>query len=64
MLMAPRPPARAWMSSVHTPVAFTTCCALMVSSAPDSRSTVRTPVTRSPSRTNPVTCVREATCAP
>ena len=52
------------MSSVHTPVALTTCWARISSSVPVSRSTARTPVTRSPSRRNPVTWVREATLAP
>src|ERR1700745_3327279 len=51
ILITPRPPTRAWMSSVHTPVALTTCWARISSSEPDSRSTARTPVTRSPSRT-------------
>ncbi len=59
-LMTPRPPTMAWISSVHTPVALTTCWARISSSAPDSRSTARTPVTRSPSRRKPVTWVRVA----
>ena len=63
-LMVPRPPTMAWISSVHTPVAFTTCCARISSSAPDSRSTARTPATRAPSRRNPVTWTREAIWAP
>src|SRR5215469_6521014 len=63
-LMVPRPPTMAWISSVHTPVALTTCCARICSSVPDSRSTARTPATRAPSRRNPVTWTREATCAP
>ncbi len=54
----------AWISSVHTPVALTTCWARISSSVPDSRSTARTPVTRSPSRRKPVTWVRDAACAP
>ena len=54
-LMEPRPPAISWISSVHTPVAFTTCCARISTPFPVSRSVARTPVTRSPSRRNPVT---------
>ena len=64
MLITPRPPTMAWMSSVHTPVALTTCCARICSCWPVSRSTARTPVTRSPSRRNPVTWVRDAIWAP
>ena len=63
-LIEPRPPTMAWISSVHTPVAFTTCWALICSSVPVSRSTACTPVTRSPSRRKPVTWVRDAICAP
>ena len=53
--IVPRPPTIAWMSSVHTPVALTTCCALISSPVPVSRSSRGTPVTRSPSRRKPVT---------
>ena len=61
---APRPPTISWISSVQTPAAFTTTLARTSISRPDSRSTARTPTTRSPSRTKPVTRVRVATCAP
>ena len=64
MLITPRPPTMACTSSVHTPVALTTCWARISRCRPLSRSTARTPVTRSPSRRNPVTWVREAICAP
>src|SRR5580704_11093986 len=37
-LMVPRPPTISWMSSVQTPVALTTCWALISSSVPVSRS--------------------------
>ncbi len=63
-LIIPRPPTIAWISSVHTPVALTTCWARIPISAPVSRSTARTPVTRSPSRSRPRTWTRDATCAP
>ena len=62
--MEPRPPTISWISSVHTPVALTTCCARISTPFPVSRSVARTPVTRSPSRRNPVTWVRDAACAP
>ena len=60
----PRSPTIAWVSSVHTPVALTTCLARTSNSRAVSRSCTRTPVTRSPSRRNPVTRTRDATCAP
>ena len=62
--MLPRPPTSSWISSVHTPVAFTTCRARTSYSSPLSRSRTRTPVTRSPSRRKPIIWVREAMCAP
>ncbi len=63
-LRLPRPPTISWISSVHTPAAFTTTRARTSSSRPVSRSTARTPTTRSPSRRKPTTLVRVATCAP
>lgn len=60
----PRSPTMAWVSSVHTPVALTTCWARTSYSPPPSTSCTRAPTTRSPSRMNPVTRARLATRAP
>ncbi len=64
MWICPRPPTSCWISSVHTPVAFTTWRARTSSSSPVSRSSTRTPVTRSPSRRKPTASARDTTCAP
>ena len=60
----PRSPISAWVSSVHTPVALTTCLARISYSPPPSTSCTRAPTTRSPSRRKPITRARLATCAP
>ncbi len=60
----PRSPTMACVSSVHTPVALTTCRAWISYSPPPSTSCTRAPTTRSPSRRNPVTRARLATFAP
>ena len=60
----PRSPAIAWVMSVQTPVALTTCRARTSISVSDSKSRTRTPVTRSPSRRKPITRARLATSAP
>ncbi len=60
----PRSPTMDWVSSVHTPVAFTTCLARISYSPPASTSCTRAPTTRSPSRRKEVTRARLATWAP
>lgn len=60
----PLSPISAWVSSVHTPVAFTTCLARISYSPPASPSCTLAPTTRSPSRRKPTTRARLATCAP
>lgn len=60
----PRSPTIAWVSSVHTPVAFTIWRARISYSPPPSTSSTRAPTTRSPSRRNPVTRALLATFAP
>ncbi len=60
----PRSPASACVSSVHTPVALTTCRARTSNTRPDSRSCTWAPTTRSPSLSSPTTRARDATCAP
>ena len=61
---APRPPTISWISSLQTPAALTTTRARTSNSRPVSRSTARTPTTRSPSRRKPITLTRVATWAP
>ena len=63
-LNRPRLPDSAWISSVHTPVQFTTAPARTVTSRPSSTSRTVTPTTRSDSRWKPTTCVDERTTAP
>ncbi len=60
----PRVWASACVSSVHTPVALTTCWARTSNVRPDSRSFTFAPVTRSPSRSSPTTRTRFAHAAP
>ncbi len=60
----PRSPIRAWVSSVHTPVAFTIWRARTSYSPPASTSCTRAPTTRSPSRRKPTTLARLAASAP
>ena len=60
----PRSPTIAWVMSVQTPVALTTCRARTSISVSDSKSRTRTPVTRSPSRRKPTTRARLAHSAP
>ena len=60
----PRAATIACVSSVHTPVALITCRALTSMSRSLSRSRTSAPVTRSPSRRNPMTRVRVAISAP
>ncbi len=60
----PRCRDRAWISSVHTPVALITTCALTSVTEPSSESRTRTPETRSASRRNPTTWVDVRTTAP
>ncbi len=60
----PRSPTIAWVSSVQTPVALSTCLARTSKTWPLSRSRTCTPVTRSPCRRNPTTRARLATRAP
>ena len=60
----PRVSAIAWVSSVQTPVALTTCLARTSKFSPVSRSSTRAPVTRSPSRRKSMTLVRLAAIAP
>lgn len=60
----PRSAISAWVSSVHTPVALTTCLARTSYRPPVSTSSTRAPTTRSPSRRNPDTRARLAACAP
>ena len=61
---APRPPSISWISLVQTPPALTTTLARTSISRLVSRSVTRAPTTRPFSRRNPVTLVREVTCAP
>ncbi len=60
----PRVSAKAWVSSVHTPVALITCLARAVTDSPVSRSTSWAPVTRSPWRRKSTTLTRLAASAP
>ncbi len=60
----PRSPTMAWVSSVQTPVALTTCLARTSYSPPFSTSVTMAPTTRSPSRMKPVTRAPLATLAP
>ncbi len=60
----PRSPTIAWVSSVQTPVALTTCLARISYSPPPSTSCTLAPTTRSPSRRKPVTRARLAALAP
>ena len=60
----PRSATSDWVSSVHTPVEFTTCRARTCRVRPLSRSCTTAPQTRSPSRRNSTTRARLATCAP
>ena len=54
----------AWISSVHTPVALMTTCPRTSVTAPSSESRMRTPMTRSPSRSSDTTWVEDRTTAP
>jgi hypothetical protein len=60
----PRSPTIAWVSSVQTPVALTTCFARISKCSSFSMSCAFTPTTRSPTLTNPTTFTRLATWAP
>ena len=63
-LNVPRSPTMRCVSSVQTPVAFTTCFARTSKCSSVCRSCAFTPTTRSPTLMNPSTFTRLATCAP
>ena len=63
-LNSPRESARAWTSSVQTPVALTTTPVRTMAVAPVSVSRRSAPVIRPPSRTKPTTSVEGRTVAP
>ncbi len=63
-LNCPRVPTIAWVSSVQTPVAFTTCFARMSNRSPVWMSCACAPTTRSPTLMKPSIRMRAAACAP
>ncbi len=63
-LNCPRVPTMACVSSVQTPVAFTTCFALMSNFSPVWMSCACTPTTRSPTLMKPSTRTRLTAWAP